>query len=83
MANEVGGVTRVLIFDTKGEHLAGNLDTEYKRKVLETLEGAFSTAGSMKMSEGPTQGIFQLVFNETEFLEISHRLNTEKYTTRR
>ena len=52
MANEVGGVTRVLIFDTKGEHLEGNRDTEYKRKVLETLEGAFNTAGKMKMSEG-------------------------------
>ena len=83
MANEVGGVTRVLIFDTKGEHLEGNLDTEYKRKVLETLEGAFNTAGTLRMSEGPTQGIFQLVFNENEFLEISHRLNAERYTTRR
>ena len=39
ITNEILGVTRVLIFDTKGEHLAGNLDTEYKRKVLETLEG--------------------------------------------
>ena len=83
MANEVGGVTRVLIFDTKGRHLEGNLDTEYKRKVLETLESAFNTAGTLIMSEGPTQGIFQLVFNETEFLEISHRLNAERYTTRR
>ena len=83
MANEVGGVTRVLIFDTKGQHLEGNLDTEYKRKVLETLEGAFNAAGNMKMSEGPAQGIFQLVFNENEFLEISARLNVEKYSTRR
>ena len=83
MANEVGGVTRVLIFDTKGQHLEGNLDTEYKRKVLETLEGAFNTAGKMKMSEGPAQGIFQLVFSENEFLEISARLNAEKYSTRR
>ncbi len=82
MANEVGGVTRVLIFDTKGEHLEGNLDTEYKRKVLETLEGAFNTTGTLRMSEGPAQGIFQLVFNENEFLEISHRLNAERYTTR-
>lgn len=83
MANEVGGVTRVLIFDTKGEHLEGNLDTEYKRKILETLEGAFNAAGTLRMSEGPAQGIFQLVFNENEFLEISHRLNAERYTTRR
>ena len=83
MANEVGGVTRVLIFDTKGEHLEGNLDTEYKQKVLETLEGAFNAASTLRMSEGPAQGIFQLVFNENEFLEISYRLNAERYTTRR
>ena len=78
MTNEIAGVTRVLIFDTKGQHLAGNLDTEYKQKVLETLEGAFNTAGRMVVRDGPKrQGIFQLVFSEQEFLEISARLNTE------
>ena len=78
MTNEVAGVTRVLIFDTKGEHLAGNLNTEYKRKVLETLEGAFNTTGRMVVCDGPErQGIFQLIFSEQEFLEISARLNAE------
>ena len=78
MTNEIAGVTRVLIFDTKGEHLAGNLDTEYKQKVLETLEGAFNTAGRMVVRDGPKrEGIFQLVFSEQEFLEISARLNVE------
>ncbi len=76
IANEIGGVTRVLIFDTKGQHLSGNLDTEYKRKVLETLEGAFNTAGRLMVREGPKRvGIFQLVFNEHEFGEIAARLN--------
>ena len=84
MANEIGDVTHVMIFDTKGEHLAGNLDTEYKRKVLETLEGAFNSAGRMVVRDGPTrQGIFQLVFSEQEFLEISARLDIEAYSTRR
>ncbi len=84
MANEIGGVTYVMIFDTKGEHLAGNLDTEYKRKVLETLEGAFNTTGRMVVSDGPRrQGIFQLVFSEQQFLEISARLDIETYATRR
>ena len=78
MTNEIVGVTRVLIFDTKGEHLEGNLDTEYKRKVLETLEGAFNTAGRMIVRDDfRPQGIFQLVFSEQEFLEVSARLNTE------
>ncbi len=84
MANEIDGGTRVLIFDTKGEHLAGNLDTEYKRKVLETLEGAFNTAGRMVVRDGPRQqGIFQLVFSEQEFLEITARLDIQAYTTSR
>ena len=78
MANDIAGVTRVLIFDTKGEHLEGNLDTEYKRKVLETLEGAFNTTGRMIVLDNSIpHGIFQLVFSEQEFLEISARLNTE------
>ena len=78
MTNEIAGVTRVLIFDTKGQHLAGNLDTEYKQKVLETLEGAFNTAGRMVVRDGPRQqDIFQLVFSEQEFLEIAARLRVE------
>jgi type III restriction enzyme len=75
IAKEVEDMTRVLIFETKGEHLSGNLDTEYKRKVLETLEGAFNTSGTMKLREGPGQtGIFKLVFSENQFPEISAQL---------
>ena len=82
MANEISGVTRVLLFDTKGAHLEGNLDTEYKRKVLETLEGAFNTAGTMIVRDGPRRkGIFKLVFNEQEFQEISAQLNEGRYST--
>ena len=79
MTNEVAGVTNVLIFDTKGQHLSGNLDTEYKRKVLETLEGAFNAAGTMVVRDGPRrQGVFELVFNEQQFLEITARLSDDK-----
>ena len=74
MAGESAGVPQLLIFETKGEHLRGNPDTEYKEKVLQTLEGAFNTAGAMKVCEGSAQSIFQLVFSEREFAEISARL---------
>ena len=81
MTNEFGGVTRVLIFETKGEHLGGNLDTEYKKKVLKTLEDTFNTAGTMRVCEGTTrEGIFQLVFSEQEFPEITARLEEHKIT---
>ena len=67
--------TQVLIFETKGEHLRGNPDTEYKQKVLKTLEGAFSAAGTIMLREGPGRtSIFQLVFNENQFPEISAQL---------
>lgn len=72
---------RVLIFDTKGEHLSGNRDTEYKKKVLETLEGAFNAVGRVNVREGTTiTGVFELVFEkhaETEFVEITPRLTEE------
>ena len=75
MAHAIGGTTRVLVFDTKGEHLAGNLDTVYKEKVLKTLEGVFNSAGRMTVHDAQTrEGIFQLVFNEHQFSEISARL---------
>ena len=81
MTREFEGVTRVLIFETKGEHLGGNLDTEYKKKVLKTLEDTFNNAGTMWVREGATrEGIFQLVFSEQEFPEITARLEEHNFT---
>ncbi len=75
MANETCGVTRVLLFDTKGKHFDDNLDTKYKRKVLKTLEDAFNDVGKMTVSKSPQwKGIFRLVFNKHEFAEISEKL---------
>ncbi len=72
---------RVLIFDTKGEHLSGNRDSEYKKKVLETLEGAFNAVGKVKVREGTTiTGVFELVFEkhaDTDFAELTPRLSGE------
>ena len=76
MAGEIDGVPQLLIFETKGEHLRGNPDTEYKEKVLQTLEGAFNPGGAMKVCDRSRSApsIFQLVFSEPEFAEISARL---------
>ena len=43
-----------------------NPDTEYKRRVLDTLEGAFN-CGRMVVRDGPARGTFRLVFEESEF----------------
>ena len=68
--------TRLLIFETKGEHLIGNPDTEYKRRMLKALEGAFNAVGTMRLRDG-SKSIFQLVFSEHEFSEITARLGEE------
>ena len=66
MAGETEGKPHVLVFETKGEHLLGNPDTEYKRRVLDTLENAFN-CGRMTIRDGPAKGTFRLVFNQAEF----------------
>ena len=74
MANE----ERLLIFETKGEHLLGNPDTEYKQKVLKVLEGAFNDVGTMRLGESPNS-IFRLVFSEHDFSPIGAQLG-EQYS---
>lgn len=66
IAGDTTGQPHYLVFETKGEHLKGNDDTEYKRKVFEALENAFN-GGIMKISDGPAKGVFRLVFNQAEF----------------
>ena len=71
MAGDTAGKPHILVFETKGEHLKGNEDTQYKLKVFETLEQAFNTgtfgAGTMKINDGPAKGTFRLVFSEDQF----------------
>ncbi len=66
MGGETDGKPRVLIFETKGEHLRDNPDTDYKCRVLDTLQNAFN-CGTMIVRDGPAKGSFRLVFNEAEF----------------
>ena len=68
MAGEVQGKPHVLVFETKGEHLRGNPDTDYKRRVLDTLQNAFN-CGTLTVKDGPAKGTFRLVFSESEFPE--------------
>ncbi len=78
MAGPRGDKAQVLVFETKGEHLKGNPDTEYKTRVLETLEKAFN-CGTMRICEGPAKGVFRLIFTEDEF-PIALSSLSETYT---
>lgn len=65
-ADKEYGSEHLFVFETKGGHLKGNDDTEYKRQVLEILERAFD-GGFMELHDGPAKGTFRLVFSEDEF----------------
>ena len=75
MGHKTGDSQHMLIFETKGEHLSGNADTEYKRRVLTALENTFSY-GTMTVQNGPAKGTFQLVFHEADFPTTMTRLQS-------
>ena len=68
MSVETAGRSHVLVFETKGEHLRGTPDTDYKQRVLGTLEDAFNCE-TMTVRGGPAKGTFRLVFSESQFPE--------------
>ena len=58
--------SKLLILETKGEHLKGNEDTEYKKNLLQTLEATYKTAldrGEMKIL-GDTPATFRMLFEQ-------------------
>jgi type III restriction enzyme len=51
-AHERSGKTdRILVWETKGDQLEGNLDTTYKRKLLETVSANFRAEDGVKAGE--------------------------------
>lgn len=46
-----GGVERLMIVETKGDHLAGSDDTKYKKKLLELCSGSFSWENVTRIGE--------------------------------
>ena len=79
MAGAVGGKPSVLVFETKGEHLQGNEDTEYKEKLYAALEKTFNNnvcgAGKMTINDGPAKGVFRLVFDRDGFPDAAGALS--------
>ena len=80
MAGSTYGQPSVLVFETKGEHLAGNADTEYKKKVFALLEqtfngGPLAPGGAMTIRDGPAKGVFRLVFDRDGFPDAAGPLS--------
>lgn len=56
-------------------HLRGNPNTDYKKRVLETLEDALGSYGTMAVKDGPAKGTFDLVFSEQDFPRVMERVH--------
>lgn len=75
-AEDGAGTARLLVVETKGEHLAGSPDTAYKTKVFATLEAALNReavgyeCGEVSLDDGRTKGRFRIVFREESFAEV-------------
>jgi type III restriction enzyme len=50
------GVKRLVVLETKGDQLAGNLDTEYKRRLMQLMASCYEQEGL------PTIGTLELEF---------------------
>ena len=73
MFGENHGQASVLVFETKGDQLAGNEDSEYKKRLFAALEVAFN-AGTLTVHDGPAKGVFRLVFDREGFPEAEMAL---------
>ena len=73
MGGQKNGKPSLLVFETKGDHLQGNDDTEYKERLFAALEETFN-AGKMTIQDGPAKGVFRLVFDKQGFPEAETAL---------
>lgn len=69
-----GGKYRFSVLETKGEHLKGNDDTQYKRKLFELLTGHADTAiraGELDLGEAPQQMTFAMLMEDSWAQEMA------------
>ena len=67
------GKFRFTVLETKGEHLKGNDDTEYKRKMFELLTNHIDTAiraGQLDLGESSQQMTFTMLMEKSWQQEI-------------
>ena len=62
MANDSNGSQRILMIETKGEHLRDHHDTEYKKRVMKVLQDTYNHRnGTLTIEDGPAKGTFRLI----------------------
>jgi type III restriction enzyme len=77
---KAGKKQRIVVWETKGDQLEGNLDSEYKRKLLDTMTQCFKAeevvrAGELELvSEDGTTVICEMVLMSDWKAGIHHTL---------
>ena len=59
-----------LILETKGSHLSGNDDTEYKKKLFELLEKNYTDIGDVSISGVARQVLLRIVYAKKELVNL-------------
>ncbi len=54
----------ILVHEMKGGHLAGNSDTDYKKRLLGCLQQHFDTLGTVSIRGGNMTGDFRIIFEK-------------------
>ena len=69
MTTKDKGKVSLLVFETKGKDRKDTDDTKYKQRLLSVLEKTFNV-GQMKVTEGPAEGTFRMVFEDEPFPDL-------------
>lgn len=75
------GKKRMLVLETKGLQLAGNEDTEYKRRLMDLLTEYHKTAisqGTIDLKDGKSHALSLTMLMEGDWRENYTRLKGEK-----
>ncbi|MBU6339178.1 MAG: DEAD/DEAH box helicase family protein [Rickettsiales bacterium] len=68
LQNDDSGTARLQFIETKGDHLKGNLDTEYKKKVFDYLNDLakkdIEAVGELKLVKDQDELNFQMIFED-------------------
>ena len=78
------GQQRLLVFETKGQHLEGNSDTTYKQELIKTLESAYKNAteyGTMDATGPNDKPMSFRMLLEDSWQETVNETIDEDYTT--
>ena len=74
MTTKEKGKVSLLVFETKGKDRKDTDDTKYKQKLFSVLEKTFNV-GRMKVTEGPAEGTFRMVFEDEPFPDLNGLLS--------